>query len=312
MFDENDNLNENIDLINNSDFDLDKIDKNAPLIEKDLLIDKRITNRSLTIVVSSILYFIIISISLKSGVHDIQTKFINNFISTIMYSCYGVSIIIVAFGILYYCSKRFYAYIYNLKVKVKKLIFDILDWISIFAICAALASFCFAFLFAVAEVDGTSMQPNYSQDDRVFVSYLEKVDRFDVVVAYINEEDNILDPRFLDLSTYPVYYIKRVIGLPGDRVTWDGGYLRINGELIDEYYFDEETILSHRTFPGPNSSTFKYGNMDEVKYTEVIPEGYYFVLGDNRRVSVDSRTIGLIKEENIEGVVKFKFTSLFK
>ena len=144
------------------------------------------------------------------------------------------------------------------------------------------------------------MYPTVYNESTVFVSYLDDVERFDVVVAYITPEDNLVS------SFYGTeYYIKRIIGLPGDTVTWKDGVLKINGEIIKEDYIKLSIVGSGTSFDG----IFSYKKDGELQpTTTVIPDGYYFVMGDNRGNSIDSRDIGLIPFKNIEGIAKYEFT----
>lgn len=79
-------------------------------------------------------------------------------------------------------------------------------------------------------------------------------------------------------------YIKRVIGLPGERVTFDGGHVYVNGAMLDEPYIEDKTICRG----GENCDT-------------VVPEGTIFVLGDNRENSSDSRVFGPVPVGNVIG-----------
>ena len=109
--------------------------------------------------------------------------------------------------------------------------------------------------------------------------YLNKInlERFDIVV--IETGDN--------------YLIKRIIGLPGETIQYKEGKLYINGKKInDPYYKDENTD-------------------DFEKVT--IPENYYYVMGDNRSVSIDSRLIGVVSREDILGttnLILFPFSDI--
>jgi len=87
--------------------------------------------------------------------------------------------------------------------------------------------------------------------------------------------------------------VKRVIGLPGDQIDIKNGYVYRNGEKIEEPYIED------LTFEG-------YG----ITYPLTVPEGKYFVLGDNRDVSKDSRAFGLIPRDNIEGRAVFRLYPL--
>ncbi len=131
--------------------------------------------------------------------------------------------------------------------------------------------------FHLSVVRGSSMSPGIEDGDRILVepwSYmLGEADRGDVIVLRYP-----LDPS--------VDYIKRVIGLPGDRVTLADGYVWVNGELLSEPYVDD---------------------VDRSSYlSTVIDEGHYFVLGDNRPRSSDSREFGLVPIEFVRGRVDLR------
>lgn len=119
-------------------------------------------------------------------------------------------------------------------------------------------------------VSGDSMDSTLLDGDMMLLNKLayrtSDIERFDIVVVKYNDS----------------YIIKRVIGLPGDKVKCIDNTLYINDKVYVEKYLDQ----------GTKTSDFEI---------EKIDDGYYFVLGDNREVSLDSRKIGLIKEENIEG-----------
>ena len=119
-------------------------------------------------------------------------------------------------------------------------------------------------------VNGDSMDTTLQDGDVMILNkyqyYNNAIERFDIVVVKYQNK----------------YIIKRVIGLPGDEVKCIDNVLYINDKVYVEDYLDE----------GTTTSDFE---------TEVIPEGYYFVLGDNREVSLDSRKIGLVEEKDIKG-----------
>lgn len=292
---------------------LEKVNRRQSTVIAALKINNQIIIRILIFILCSFLYIGIHYISVEKGAHDIQTKYINSFVSYIMYGSFGVSFIGLIFLLLITLSPKISDKFDKLKFKVKKNLFTVLDWAALLPICAVIASFFFCFIFSLGQVDGTSMAPNFANEDTVFISYLDKVDRSDVVVAYITIEDSVIADSATNRSKYPEYYIKRVIGLPGDTVTWSKGVLTINGEVFDESaYFDEETLESFRNSMGfwDFDGQFKYKNdSGKIIETTVIPEGYYFVMGDNRTNSTDSRNIGLVKAKNIIGVVKWRFTN---
>lgn len=135
----------------------------------------------------------------------------------------------------------------------------------------------YALLFHVSVVRGNSMAPSIHDGDRILVApwslYLSQVERGDVVVLRYP-----LDPR-LD-------YIKRVVGLPGDEVLLAGGRLWVNGTEVLEPYVEEQ---------------------DPESFVRTrVQAGHYFVLGDNRRRSSDSREFGQVPADHLRGVVDLR------
>ena len=143
------------------------------------------------------------------------------------------------------------------------------------------------FLLIPVPVTGNSMDQTLTQGDMVLMEKFSKVKRFDVVV--FQQPDGTI-------------YIKRVIGLPGDTIEYKNDTLYINGEQSEEPYLTE--FKKDLTDNQPLTYDF---NLKEVIGSEKVPTGELFVLGDNRRISKDSRIIGLIKEKDIMADVKFVF-----
>lgn len=123
------------------------------------------------------------------------------------------------------------------------------------------------FIVTPVVVSGDSMVPSLKDGQLLLLNKLsykfKEIERFDVVVIKVGKNE----------------IIKRVIGLPGETVEYKNNNLYINGELIETEY------------------DFETDDFEE----KLIPEDKYFVLGDNRRVSSDSRIIGMIKREDIIG-----------
>lgn len=158
------------------------------------------------------------------------------------------------------------------------------EWIKALAIAVILAAVIRYFLFAPIVVDGLSMMPNLHDQNRMIVSKLSykigEPQRFDIVVFHAPEQKD---------------YIKRVIGLPGDHVEYKNDILYINGEPIDEPYLEEAKT---EILDAPLTFNFE---LEEQLDQKRVPEGHLFVMGDNRRFSKDSRSIGFISLEEVIG-----------
>ncbi|WP_242704463.1 signal peptidase I [Candidatus Enterococcus ferrettii] len=123
-------------------------------------------------------------------------------------------------------------------------------------------------------VNGESMNPTFLEQELVQVKAHHKPKRFDVVVLHPPNDPDAL-------------YLKRVVGLPGEKIDFANGQLFINEELIADKF-------SHET------ERFDWDD----RYDQPIPPKYYFVLGDNRAISKDSRIFGLVSEKQILGIVE--------
>lgn len=143
------------------------------------------------------------------------------------------------------------------------------------------------YLLQKIAVDGTSMENTLFDSEHVLIErvsrYFDGPDRFDIVVFTKNH------------GNYSKTYIKRIIGLPGDTVQIIGSSIYINGEVLEED-FGKDPI----SFAGTAAGEIKLG------------EDEYFVLGDNRTVSVDSRDakVGKVKKEELDGVVILRISPL--
>lgn len=134
----------------------------------------------------------------------------------------------------------------------------------------------FQLCFGIVRVSGPSMQPTLHDKDFMLISKYDRVDRFDIVVLKERVADNGPSKNI----------VKRVIGFGGDRVTVVNGQLFINNVAYNEYYLDDANI-----------EAFKHTSFDMT-----VPDGYLFVMGDNRDVSKDSRTVGSFKKSAVIGV----------
>ena len=168
---------------------------------------------------------------------------------------------------------------------------EIIDWIKSIAIAIVLVAIVRIFLFSPFIVDGESMEPNFHTHERVIVNLLiyniSKPEYGDVVVFDVPEEDR----RF----------IKRIIGVPGDTIKVEGDQLYINDQLIIEPYLTKAIAESMADGLTYNAIGESY-NFPNARYPDnVVPEGMYYVMGDNRGYSKDSRAIGYVSEDEIIG-----------
>ncbi|MFT9598311.1 signal peptidase I [Mesobacillus sp.] len=164
---------------------------------------------------------------------------------------------------------------------------EIWEWAKAFLIAIVLAFVVRSFLMTPIEVKGASMEPTLHSQERMFVTKIGDPKRFDIVVFHATEDKD---------------YIKRVIGLPGDRVEYKDDVLYINGKPYEEPYLDEsKKLITHGQLTG------SFTLSETPVGSDVVPEGHIFVLGDNRRNSKDSRHIGAVPIENIVGTTKVIF-----
>ncbi len=162
------------------------------------------------------------------------------------------------------------------------------DLVSVIPLFMAFISIVNSFIVSPATVVGQSMEPTYYEgEDLVMMHITNNYKRFDVIVLKTNGGE---------------YYLKRIIGLPGETVKIDHSVVYINGSAIDEPFIDEDNV-------------YTYCNSSHVTVCEFnVPEGSYFVMGDNREHSLDSRfdELGFVTEEQLYGTVVFKFNNIFR
>lgn len=169
------------------------------------------------------------------------------------------------------------------------------------------------FLIQPVSVDGHSMDPTLADGERLIVLRTAKIDRFDIVVAKEKEGNKTKE------------IVKRVIGLPGDTITYKDDVLYVNGKKTDETYLDKyqkafeddelQDIYSYNTLfqqLAESSDAFTTAKDGSTEFTVKVPKNQYFLLGDDRIVSKDSREVGPFKKSAIVGEVKFRFWPLSK
>ncbi len=157
---------------------------------------------------------------------------------------------------------------------------SVLYWLRDLSVSVVIAAVVIVFIYQPVKVEGTSMMPALTDQERIFVNkFIYKfgigdIQRGDLVVFWYPGD-------------HSKSYIKRVIGLPGEVVAIERGTVLVNGEPIDERYVPPE---------------YRDGMSMRARY---IDPGHYFVLGDHRNSSNDSRTWGLVPRECIYGKAVF-------
>ena len=154
----------------------------------------------------------------------------------------------------------------------------VLDIIIMFAILMGIYYFIFSFFLSNETVSGPSMQPTFENGDRLIAVRHFTPKRNDIVILKAPDQKGAL-------------YIKRVVGMPGDMVTSKNDKLYINGK---------------RT---PERKAHKLGELYTNNFTlkERVPKNSYFVMGDHRDVSKDSRYFGFVKRSALVGRVVFRY-----
>ena len=168
-------------------------------------------------------------------------------------------------------------------LSIKEFIIDLIKLIVVVVVIL----FLMIYVVSVTQVVGNSMYSTLEDGDVLILNKF-KYRFFDI------ERGDIISLENDDTK----YLIKRVIGLPGDTVSIQNSTLYINGEVYVESYLEEGLVY------------------DDFELTslgyDVIPDDMYFVLGDNRADSVDSREIGLISKDDVIGKISFRIWPLNK
>ena len=158
-------------------------------------------------------------------------------------------------------------------------------WARDLLVSLAISAFIIIFLYQPVKVEGTSMMPGLEDQERIFVNKFvyrwEPIQRGDIVVFRY--------PRDPSKS-----YIKRVIGVAGDRVRIENGQVFVNGEALDEDYVPTD-YADARSYP-----------------QVIVPPNSYFMLGDHRTMSNDSRDFGPVNERYIYGKAVFGYWPMEK
>ena len=163
---------------------------------------------------------------------------------------------------------------------LRKLFRELKGWTRDILFAVITAILIVLFVVQPVKVEGTSMLPRIVDQERIFVNrfiyHFADIQRGDIVVFWYPKDSS-------------KSFIKRVIGLPGDIVRIEQGKVLVNGRPLGETYLDPR-YLDHHSYP-----------------PERIPSDHYFVLGDHRNSSNDSRNWGLVPRRNIYGKAIFRY-----
>lgn len=198
------------------------------------------------------------------------------------------------------------------------------EWgLFIFIIAAVLLSS--VFIWSLVVVDGHSMDPTLADKERLVIVRTTKINRFDIVVAKENAADG---------STKDI--VKRVVGMPGDTIKFDHDQLTINNKVYPENYLkdyqkqlaDGQLEKTYGNYPltkaltdqnrslfvslAQSTKAFTTDSTGNPTFTVKVPDGQYFLMGDNRVVSQDSRAVGSFKRSAIIGEAKLRVWPLNK
>jgi len=138
------------------------------------------------------------------------------------------------------------------------------------------------------------MMPTLQNKDKLLVSKVSytigEIDRLDVLVFHADGNED---------------YVKRVIGVPGDVIKYENDRLFINNKRVEEPF-----LQSYEIFQNPNDRFTEDFTLETITGQSRVPEGSYFVLGDNRRQSLDSRYFQFVEEDDIVGEVVARYWPL--
>lgn len=194
--------------------------------------------------------------------------------------------------------------IYKIKEQYMKLIKTTLEWCAVILISCIIALLVHVLLVQPTRVMGISMEPTYYQGNYLLINRLgrildaklehgdivvidSRIDRHRTFIDYINDSLNDFVTMFKVKNARQNMWVKRVIGLPNDKIRISNGNVYVNDILLVEPYIRNAT---------QSDSTDEF----------IVPAGMVYIMGDNRENSYDSRKIGPVPIDHILGVVLIK------
>lgn len=168
---------------------------------------------------------------------------------------------------------------------IKRFVAAVFDFLQGIVVVLAVLVMVYLFLVSPQEISGASMEPNFHNGEYILTNKVltkfRDPERGDVVV--------FKSPRNKEVD-----YIKRIIGLPGDTVKLENNTFFVNGQKMDEPYLAPDVVVFGGSFLQEGSEI-------------IVPPGQYFVVGDNRPHSSDSREFGPVPMEDFIGTVFFRY-----
>ncbi|MGT2712188.1 signal peptidase I [Streptococcus oriscaviae] len=168
------------------------------------------------------------------------------------------------------------------------------------------------YIWSPVTVDGHSMDPTLQDQEHLIMVRTSSIERFDIVVAA--EDDGTGSEKLI---------VKRVIGMPGDTIHYENDVLYVNDKEVDEPYLDDylaafakdklqDTYSYNPQFQAvaQAATAFTQDANGSASFTVTVPQGQYFLLGDDRLVSQDSRRVGNFDKSAIKGEIVLRMWPL--
>ncbi|HET6872726.1 MAG TPA: signal peptidase I [Sporolactobacillaceae bacterium] len=170
---------------------------------------------------------------------------------------------------------------------------EVFEWIKALAVAVIIAVVIRSFIFTNYVVEGQSMMPTLQDGNRLIVNkivyHISEPKRYDIIIFHATPTED---------------YVKRVIGLPGDKIEYKNDVLYVNGKKVPEPYLNQ---YKSQLTSGDLTQNFTL-KQDTGRTT--VPKGKLFVMGDNRRNSVDSRIFGFVDMSKVVGKVDLRYWPL--
>lgn len=183
--------------------------------------------------------------------------------------------------------------------KLRSFFKDLLSMLITFIVTVIAYQLIFTFVLDRAVVEGSSMVPTLHSDDQLISSRIFDIEQGDIII--------------INSSKLKKKIVKRVIGTPGQKVDIDfeKGTVTVDGKALNEQLYSDDAKLTADYFVN-TLTTVNSGAFSDDEYPVTVPEGYLFVMGDNRNLSLDSKnkSLGLVPIEEAESQVILRSSPL--